>query len=120
MEPELYSQQADLFRSLMNPSRIAILVALRDGEQCVCHLEAHLGYPQAYLSKQLAVLRAATLVADRREGCNVYYRVTRPHVFVLLDAVQLITGESGAVVARCNQVSCPCPKCANAGNIPPI
>jgi DNA-binding transcriptional ArsR family regulator len=111
MEHEPYSEQADLFRALMNPSRIAILLALRGGEQCVCHLEAHLGYPQAYLSKQLAVLRAATLVADRREGWNVYYRVTCPAVFTLLDVARAIAGEP-APGPRAASASCPCPRCA--------
>ena len=118
MEHEPYSQQADLFRALMNPSRIAILLALRRGEQCVCHLEAHLGYPQAYLSKQLAVLRAAALVADRREGWNVYYRVTRPEVFALLDVAQVLTGESELGTPHHGRVSCPCPKCAGASIAP--
>lgn len=120
MEHEPYRQQADLFRALMNPSRIAILVALRDGEQCVCHLEAHLGSPQAYLSKQLAVLRAAALVTDRREGWNIYYHVARPEVFELLDAAQLLTGQSGAVTSHGSQVPCPCPKCASTGSVSPI
>jgi ArsR family transcriptional regulator len=119
MEHEPYSQQADLFRALMNPSRIAILVALRDAEQCVCHLEAHLGYPQAYLSKQLAVLRTAVLVADRRDGWNVYYRVTRPEVFALLDAAQALIGESRAMASHGRQVPCPCPKCTSVGSASP-
>ena len=34
------------------------VVLLRDGEACVCHIEAHLGYRQAYISQQLAALRA--------------------------------------------------------------
>jgi ArsR family transcriptional regulator len=111
MEHEPYSPHADLFRALMNPARIAILAVLRGAEQCVCHLEAHLGYPQAYLSKQLAVLRAAALVTDRREGWNVYYRVERPEVFVLLDAAQAIAG-GPTVPTRPAPAACPCPKCA--------
>src|SRR5690349_29500 len=52
-------RQARLFHALMHPARLTILNTLRDGEACVCHLEARLGYRQAYLSQQLAALRAA-------------------------------------------------------------
>jgi DNA-binding transcriptional ArsR family regulator len=51
----------------MHPARLAILNTLRGGAACVCHLEAHLVYRQAYLSQQLAALRAASLVRDRCE-----------------------------------------------------
>jgi len=59
---ERFKRQSKLFKALMQPARVAILVQLRDGEQCVCHLEAILGYRQAYLSQQLAVLRQVGLV----------------------------------------------------------
>lgn len=114
MEHEPYRQQADLFRALMNPSRIAVLAVLRGGEQCVCHLEAHLNSPQAYLSKQLAVLRAAGLVVDRREGWNVYYRVARPEIFALLDAAHAVTGEPWPPAPSSDAVACPCPTCVGA------
>jgi DNA-binding transcriptional ArsR family regulator len=54
--------EARLFRILSNPARLDLLACLRDGEACVCHLEAALGLRQAYISQQLAVLRQAGLV----------------------------------------------------------
>jgi ArsR family transcriptional regulator len=81
-----------LFKALMHPARLAILEALRDGSQCVCHLEAHLGYRQAYVSQQLAALREAGLISDQRDGLNIYYRVTRPEVFNLIDAARAMLG----------------------------
>ncbi|MCC7206428.1 MAG: helix-turn-helix transcriptional regulator [Anaerolineae bacterium] len=98
-----------LFKALMHPARIAILDALRGGEQCVCHLEAHLGYRQAYLSQQLAVLREAGLVADNRDGWNVYYRVAEPGVFDLLDSARAMLHLPTPSVPPC--VECPCPRC---------
>jgi DNA-binding transcriptional ArsR family regulator len=59
-----YDSQVKLFKALMHPARLAILNVLRTGEACVCHMEAALGYRQAYLSQQLMVLRDAGLVDD--------------------------------------------------------
>ena len=69
---EIETQSNDLrvqiFKVLTHPARLAILEILRDGEHCVCHMEAHLGFRQAYISQQLSVLRDAGLVQDRRDG----------------------------------------------------
>jgi ArsR family transcriptional regulator len=105
--------QADLFRALMHPARLAILGLLRDGEACVCHLETHLGYRQAYLSQQLAILRTAGLIRDRRAGWNIYYEVAQPEVFTLLDLSRTLVGVTTKEQRRPVRSSdCPCPKCA--------
>jgi DNA-binding transcriptional ArsR family regulator len=109
-----YTSPAKLFKVLMHPARLAILDVLRDGEECVCHLEAMLNYRQAYISQQLMVLRDAGLVQDRREGWNIYYRVTEPRVFAVMDAAQAVTGETKPAARRSSAPAkpCPCPKCA--------
>jgi ArsR family transcriptional regulator len=81
-----YDEAATLFRALAHPARLRILAALRDGEACVCHLEEILAKPQAYMSQQLAVLRAAGLVRDRKEGQWVYYTLADERLLPLLDA----------------------------------
>ena len=74
-ETQPFEAQAQLLKVLTHPARLAILNILRDGEHCVCHMEAYLGYRQAYISQQLAVLREAGLIQDRRDGWNIFYRV---------------------------------------------
>jgi DNA-binding transcriptional ArsR family regulator len=103
-----WSESANLFKTLMHPARLEILEVLRDGEHCVCHLEAVLSYRQAYISQQLSVLREAGLVQDRRDGWNIYYRVIQPSVFEVLDAAQAVTG---AKPSRRKAAACPCPQC---------
>ena len=110
-----------LFKALTHPARLEILEILRHGEQCVCHLEAHLGYRQAYISQHLMVLREAGLVEDRRDGWNIYYRVVEPRVFDLIDQASRMKGqgvgmgaEAGAAKRRRRTSACPCPKCAAA------
>ncbi|MEN6570861.1 MAG: metalloregulator ArsR/SmtB family transcription factor [Anaerolineaceae bacterium] len=107
--------QTQVFKTLTHPARVAILNILRDGEHCVCHMEAYLGFRQSYISQQLAVLREAGLIQDRRDGWNIYYRVVNPQIFAVLDAVQEFTGQkiysSSAPLVACN-----CPHCASKSN----
>ena len=95
----------------MHPARLAILEALRDGEQCVCHLEAVLGCRQAYISQHLSVLRDAGLVQDRRDGWNIFYRVERPQVFELVVIAGSLSGVPAAPLLAAQAAACPCPKC---------
>ncbi len=119
MDNGLHDQPlAALFKALMHPARLEILDTLREGEQCVCHMEAHLGYRQAYISQQLMVLREAGLVEDHRDGWNVYYRVTETRVFGLIDQARHVLGIAAEPAdggrRRTNAGECPCPKCASS------
>lgn len=64
-----------LFKALSDQTRLRIVALLAHGELCVCHLEDALSLPQPTVSRHLAVLRAAQVVASRREGSWVYYRL---------------------------------------------
>jgi len=107
---EIYEQETKLYKSLMHPARLAILDLLREGEACVCHMEATFKYRQAYISQQLMVLRDAGLVEVRRDGLNIYYRVIRPEIFAVLDAMRTVTGIRPAVAFKLGV--CTCPNCA--------
>jgi len=104
--------QSQVFKVLTHPARIAILNILRDGEHCVCHLEAYLGFRQAYISQQLAVLREAGLILDRRDGWNIFYRVINPDIYAILDAAQKFTGQNTLNSPKPG-VTCPCPHCSS-------
>jgi ArsR family transcriptional regulator len=106
-----YDAQVKLFKVLMHPARLAILEVLRKREACVCHIEAALGYRQAYLSQQLMVLREAGLVEDQREGWNIYYRVIQPNVFKVIDAAHQASGETKRLSVPVVIPSCNCPHC---------
>jgi DNA-binding transcriptional ArsR family regulator len=107
---------AKIFKALMHPARLSILEALREGEQCVCHLEAVLGYRQAYISQHLMVLREIGLVEDRREGTRIFYRAPKPDVFNLVDAGYRLGGVEGQSTRVKKSVACPCPKCNPTGD----
>ena len=109
---DIYQAQADLCRALNHPVRLAILDILRDGEQCVCHMEAILGLRQAYISQHLILLRDAGMVEDRRDGWNVFYRVRQFKVYEVIDAMSALTGEPRRKIKHIHApAECPCPKC---------
>jgi DNA-binding transcriptional ArsR family regulator len=102
---------SELFKALAHPTRLAILSILREGEQCVCHLEATLKLRQANISQHLMILREAGLVADRRDGWNIYYHLTNPEVCTLLDAAYRLKGMPQPIAHVHAAGDCPCPIC---------
>lgn len=82
--------KAELFKALGHPIRIRILELLRNGERTVSDLQAALAIDAGSVSQHLAVLRSRQLVVGRKEGTSVYYRVSDPQVFDLLDAARAI------------------------------
>jgi DNA-binding transcriptional ArsR family regulator len=113
---DAYDLQSELLKALAHPVRLQILDELRDGEQCVCHLEAALGLRQAYISQQLTVLRKVELVAERKEGLRVYYRVLDPqNLHAVMDFARRLAKTErvkSAKPARARPRQCNCPKCS--------
>src|SRR5438876_4952983 len=67
-----------VLRALADPTRLRIVGLLAGGEICVCHIHESLRIPQPKASRHLAYLRRAGLVATRRDGLWVHYRLAEP------------------------------------------
>ena len=78
------AQATTLLRTLANEDRLLLLCQLSQGEHSVGQLEAVLDIRQPTLSQQLAVLRAEGLVATRRDGKRIHYRVADAKALSLL------------------------------------
>jgi ArsR family transcriptional regulator len=76
--------KAGMFKALAHPARIQVLEALELGESPVGELADRLGMELSHLSQQLAVLRRAGLVINRRVGSVVFYRLRDPRITQLL------------------------------------
>ena len=77
---------AGLFRLLGDAGRVRMLSALLEaGELCVCDLAAVVGMAESSVSHSLRLLRTAGVVAHRRAGRQVFYRLDDAHVRLLLD-----------------------------------
>ena len=77
-------EAAALLKALANPHRLLLLCHLIDAERTVAELGEITGILQPTLSQQLAVLRNEDLVATRRQGKHIHYRVTAPAVRAVL------------------------------------
>ena len=73
------------FKALSEPSRLKILLALRQGEMCVYHVLEAVGGTQSGVSHQLRILRDNRIVKARRDGQNVVYSLADEHVVALLE-----------------------------------
>jgi ArsR family transcriptional regulator len=67
-----------LFRALADPTRLRLLNLIADQEICVCYFVEILRLSQPKISRHLAYLRKAGLVASRRDGKWMHYRLTVP------------------------------------------
>jgi DNA-binding transcriptional ArsR family regulator len=83
MEPDLDSAQmnevfeevSNYFALLSEPTRLKILHALCSGERVVGAIVKEIGATQANVSRQLNMLYRARILARRKEGAQVYYRI---------------------------------------------
>lgn len=85
-EPTVVEESVRLLKGVADPTRLRILCLLRAGEVNVHDLTDALDVSQSAVSHQLRVLREARLVATRKAGRYVYYRLTDDHVYDILSA----------------------------------
>lgn len=90
MADDLFELRAAALKALGQPTRLRILELLRKGERCVCEIFPVLQEEQSNVSRHLAVLKSAGLVASRKEGLKVHYRVKDPRLFDLLDGMDAV------------------------------
>ena len=102
-------QVASLLQAIGQSARLQILLAIGDGEPCVCHLEATFGWRQAYLSQHLMALRKAGIVVTSRRGRNIHYRLNDPHLLGLIRQAAELQGVSLPELAP--SAACSCPNC---------
>ncbi len=76
-----------LMKALSNPDRLLLLCELSQGERRVGELQELVGIGQPTLSQQLAVLRDEGLVATRREGKQIHYRIDSPQALAVLQVL---------------------------------
>jgi len=113
-----------LLESISKPARIQILLAIGEDEACVCHLEAVLGYRQAYISQHLMSLREANILDTRRVGRFVFYRLNDIRILELIQEAGAIVGIPEKDLQPVNRIekysNCGCPSCQPLIQIEPM
>jgi ArsR family transcriptional regulator, cadmium/lead-responsive transcriptional repressor len=92
---------AALFRSLGDPTRLAILRRLAVGEARVVDLTGELAMAQSTVSAHLACLRDCNLITGRPEGRQMFYALDHPQLLDLLTAAEGLLQATGHAVALC-------------------
>ncbi|MDF2120092.1 metalloregulator ArsR/SmtB family transcription factor [Roseiarcaceae bacterium H3SJ34-1] len=82
---------AGMLAAMANPRRLIILCRLAQaGEMTVARLTEAVGLSQSALSQHLALMRAGGLLATRKEGLNVHYRVADPRALRLMQSLERV------------------------------
>ncbi len=84
----LYEMKAEIFKAIGHPIRLAIMDTLREGERCVCEVAALVGAERSNVSRHLAVMVKAGVLASRKEGLQVFYRVRTPCLMNVFPCVE--------------------------------
>src|SRR5690625_6511564 len=87
---EVAKEASTLLSRLANPDRLMILCLLVEGEKNVTEIGKEGGIQQPTLSQQLTVLRKDDLVATRREGKVVYYRIANQDILRIMETLYQI------------------------------
>ena len=105
------SVAASLFRSLGDPSRLAILAHLMLGEHRVVELTEHLGLAQSTVSAHLRCLLDCNLVQVRAQGrASIYSPAVPDEVHAVLEAAERLLAATGEAVALCPQYGTQVPR----------
>jgi ArsR family transcriptional regulator len=94
-----------LFRALADPTRLRLLNLIADREICVCYLVEILRISQPKVSRHLAYLRRAGIVASRREGKWMHYRLRMPADEGTAAVLREVLRRLGAIPAMRREVS---------------
>ena len=92
---------ARMFRSLGDPTRLAIVQHLALGELRVVDLTGHLGLAQSTVSAHLACLRDCGLVTSRPQGRASMFSLAHPELLGLLSAAEKLLAATGDAVVLC-------------------
>ena len=90
---KLYELKADVIRAMAHPIRLAILDFLEDGEQCVCDIAKHVGAQRSNVSRHLAVMMKAGVLASRKDGLRVLYWLRTPCILQFTSCVEGVLRE---------------------------
>ncbi len=85
-----WEARAQVLKSLAHPSRLMIVDELSRGARCVAELREIIGCDMSTVSRHLAVLKNAGLLADQRQGVQVFYFLKTPCVLDFFECVESV------------------------------
>jgi len=92
-------EKIKLLKALSDESRIKIVQALMNGEQCACSIVPFVGKAQSTVSSHLKTLEEAKILESRRDGANIYYKIRSKETIQILNLL-------GFSKININQIKC--------------
>lgn len=87
---ELTVARAEILKAIAQPTRMKILDFLRDGERCVCEIFPAIDEEQSNTSRHLNMMQSCGILARRKEGIKIMYRLKHPEVLEILELASAI------------------------------
>lgn len=101
---EIYRLHAEICKVFSNPIRLEILNLLRDKEMSVTALMNDTGLNQANISQHLSIMKSKSIVSSKRNGKNIYYKLTSPKIIKAFDIIKEVLAErlreNGRIVTK--------------------
>jgi ArsR family transcriptional regulator len=87
---ELTMARAEILKAIAQPTRLKIIEFLRDGERCVCEIFPAIAEEQSNTSRHLNMMQGCGILARRKEGIKILYRLKHPEVLEIIELASVI------------------------------
>ncbi|NMC73140.1 MAG: helix-turn-helix transcriptional regulator [Geobacteraceae bacterium] len=87
---EILTARSDILKAIAQPTRLKILELLRDGERCVCEIYPAIAEEQSNTSRHLNLMQNCGILARRKDGVKIMYRIKHPEVLEILELASSI------------------------------
>ncbi len=103
MDAAIYDFRAQVLKAMAHPARLQIIDALAEGEKCVCELQELIGSALPTVSRHLTRMKSAGIIAGRRDGNSIYYRLLMPCVLRIFGCIdEVVSAEADRKAAACS------------------
>lgn len=93
--------RARVIRAMAHPTRLFLVETLERGERCVCELTEGIEADLSTVSRHLAVLRQAGILASERRGQQVFYRLRTPCVLGFFTCIEGVLNPEPEIASNC-------------------
>lgn len=90
MPKPIHEHKAEILKAMGHPARIAILEYLKENKLCACDMAPALNIQQSSFSRHIAALKSVGVLKTWKEGVRLFFEVTDPCVYDLLDHVNTL------------------------------
>ncbi len=87
---EITTARAEILKAIAQPTRLKIIEFLRDGERCVCEIFPAITEEQSNTSRHLNLMQGCGILAKRKDGIKIMYRLKHPEVLEIVELASAI------------------------------